>query len=76
MKLVQKVKNWWDAPEYDVRQPMVFPRRDTGRTKPVKLVGPCSFPEACLCSGSRIHGVCPCNEHETYKIGCQHERSS
>ena len=67
------MSEWWEAPEYDTRQPMVYPRRDGGRTKPVKMVGPCAFPQECKCSGSRVHGVCPCNEHEKYEAKCSHE---
>lgn len=69
--IFSKIRKWWEDPAYDNKQPMVFPDKAKGRSKPVKVVGPCAFPEECRCSSSRVF-ICKCSEGDRYTCRCSH----
>lgn len=63
------MKEWWWDEAYAKQQPMVFPDKSNGPTKPVKIVGGCPN-DVCSCKGLRIHGLCPCDSQVEYKCRC------
>ena len=66
------MSNWWEGDEWKNSKPMNFPDRSDGPTKPIKRVGPCTFPEDCKCK-QRVHvAKCDCHSDVRFECKCSH----